>query len=288
MKTLEEYRAAFKRDAEGGKSSNNDYYPFWNMDFGQHAVVRFLPDKNEENPYGFVVKKHMHNLEVNGEIKKIPCRKMYGNDTCPICKVSKEYYDADDEDNGKKYWRKETHLAQVLVISDPLPTDDDGENAEGKVKYLSIAWELYGVIREKFESGRLKSIPWGFTDGYNFIIKKTKKGKYATYALGSEFDEKSDLTDDEIEFVESEMIDLSTLLPKETPLERMESVLRANLTGEALNEDNEGGREDDTPVVTDQKDDTVTTAAVDSTGDDEFDDEADEILSQIQKRYKGE
>ena len=65
----------------------------------------------------------MHNLEINGDRKSVPCLSMYGED-CPICAVSSAYYKAEDKENGKKYWKKKQHIAQALIVEDPLPADE--------------------------------------------------------------------------------------------------------------------------------------------------------------------
>ena len=93
--SLEQLRAAFKKDENQGSRPNN-YYPFWDMKVGEQAIVRFLPDADENNPLGFMVEKFTHNLTINGESKSIPCMKNYGED-CPICKVSLSYYKEGDK-----------------------------------------------------------------------------------------------------------------------------------------------------------------------------------------------
>ena len=71
------------------------------MKNGEQAIIRFLPDKNQDNPLGFLVEKLSHALTINGERKTVPCLRMYGED-CPICAVSSAYYKDEDKENGKK------------------------------------------------------------------------------------------------------------------------------------------------------------------------------------------
>lgn len=297
MKSLEELRAAFKRNEEGsgGSGNFNNYYPFWNLDYGQSATIRFVPDKNDDNPLGFLVEKHMHHLEINGEVKKVPCMKMYGDD-CPICKVSSDYYKEGDEDSGKKYWRKKTYIAQALVIEDPIDPKDGEETHDGQLRYISMGYQLYNVVKEAFESGDLEEIPFAYEGGYNFVIKKTEQGKWATYAVGSRFVRKStDLTEDEIEFVEEEMIDLSTLLPEKPDIERIEGMLSAALTGDEYRE----GKSDEDEEEVEEKPKKKKGAAAKiakmmeedepeaSSSDDpeeEYEEEADDILARIRGR----
>lgn len=230
--SIAELRSAFqKQDTQ--ESRPNNYYPFWNMKVGEQTIIRFLPDANPENPLGFMVEKLMHTLVVNGENKTIPCLKMYGEDDCPICKVSSAYYKADDKVQGKKYWRKKQHLLQALIVDDPLPADaESGENHEGQVRVIALGFQLYNIIKEAFESGELDEIPYAYENGCNFIIKKTKQGDYDTYAVGSKFARKSSsLDEDEIAALEDSLLDLSTLLPSHPTYEKVESMLEADITG---------------------------------------------------------
>lgn len=301
--SLEQLQAAFSNKENSGNNNRpNNYYPFWNMNEGEQAIIRFLPDSNKNNPYGFLVEKHMHTIPVNGERKSIPCLRMYEED-CPICKVSQQYYKEGDKENGKLYWRKKQHLAQALIIEDPLPTDDStGENHEGQVRFLAIGYQLFAVIKESLESGELDEVPFAYEGGTNFIIKKTKQGDYAKYDVSSKFARKStDLTKDEIAKIQDEIIDLSTLLPQKPEVEKAEAMLEASLTGKPMEEGSSPSTpspkpqkeekakndDDDDNNETDEKADKPEPkqeSSSESKGDDEYDAEADDILAQIRQR----
>lgn len=275
--TLDQLQAAFKKADNDGNNLPNNYYPFWRMNDGEAATVRFLPDANKDNPFGFMVEKLMHTLEINGENKSVACLKMYEED-CPICKVSSEYYKKDDKTNGKKYWRKKQYITQALVIEDPLPADDTTEETHvGKVRFLTLGYQVYNVIKEAFESDELDEVPFAYNGGCDFIIKKSKQGDYSTYAVGSRFARKSsNLTEEQLAVVEDNLGDLSDLLPKNPGVDKVQGMLEAALTGGTFGED-------ETP--------TTSTAAVTTTESKEEDtskaegsDEADKILEQIRAR----
>lgn len=244
-RTLESLRAAFgdnKTEGNNNGSFSNNYFPFWNMPVNSSAVIRFLPDLNDENPRGFMVEKVFHNLTINGKKRSVPCLSMYG-EPCPICKVSQDYYKAKDEVNGKKYWRKKQYLAQAIVVDDPLPAGEDGETHEGKVRNISLGYQLYNIIKEAFasETDPLDGIPYDYTDGYDFIIKKTEQGKYSTYVVGTKFASRPrTLTEEEMATVAEDMIDLATLLPKHPGLETVQGLLNADLNGEEYGDSDNG------------------------------------------------
>lgn len=245
-KSLEALKAAFSTPEREERSSQpNNYYPFWLMKVGEKAVVRFLPDRDENNIRGFLVEKVFHNLTINGQKKNVPCLSMYGED-CPICKVSQDYYKHKDEVNGKKYWRKKQYIAQALVVEDPLEADkDSGEKHEGKVRFVSLGYQLYNIIKEAFASDELESVPYAFEDGYDFIIKKSEQGQYSTYVVGSKFkNAPRALAAGELAVVEEGMIELATLLPKNPGEEKVQALLNADLNGESV----EDSSEDETPA----------------------------------------
>ena len=240
-RTLASLKSAFApADTNQPNNTNftNNYFPFWNMKVGERVVVRFLPDANEENPRGFLVEKVFHNLEVNGQRRSIPCLTMYG-DECPICKISQAYYKAKDEVNGKKYWKKKQHIAQVLVVEDPLPANEEtGETHQGQVRYITLSFQLYNIIREAFASDELETIPYDYEDGYDFIIKKTEQGGYASYNVGTKFANKPRaLTEEELSTVYDSLVDLATLLPKHPGEDKVQAMLDAELNGEEYSDD---------------------------------------------------
>ena len=304
--SIDKLRAAFKKTENEGTSRPNNYYPFWNIPEGSQATIRFLPDANEENSMGFIVEKLMHTLLINGETKSVPCMKMYGEE-CPICKVSSAYYKEEDKVNGKKYWRKKQHLAQVLVVEDSLPPDEQsGETHEGKVRFVALGFQIFNIIKDAFESGDLDEVPFAFEGGTNFIIKKTKQGDHPSYALSKFARKSTDLTDEEISLAKDQMVDLSTLLPQSVTIEKMEAMLEAALTGAEFDDGDSGSKpapakkptpkpkadarsrdndeDEDLPLIPDAKPSKKPAAAESSDG--EYDDQADAILKQIRDRQK--
>ena len=233
-RTLAEMKAAYAPAAtsntNGGGQRDSNYYPFWDMQFGEKAVIRFVPDLNQNNPRGFLVEKVFHNLTVNGQRTSVTCLGMF-EEECPICKLSQEYYKAEDQENGKKYYKKKQHLAQALIVEDPLPADKtSGETHQGKLRYIAINYQLYNIIKEAFAGEDLESPPDDIDDGYDFIIKKTEQGKYASYTLGTKFAPRSRaLTEAELSTLEESSIDLSTLLPKNPGIDKVRSQLNADV-----------------------------------------------------------
>jgi hypothetical protein len=295
-KSLKELKGIFEQETQQGERTTlpNNYYPFWDMKAGQKAVIRFLPDANDNNARGFLVEKVFHNLTINGQRKMVPCLSMYGDD-CPVCKISQEYYKAKDDVNGKKYWKKKQYMAQCLVVEDPLSPDaNTGENHEGKVRLVSLGFQIYNIIKEAFTSDELDSVPYAYEGGYDFVIKKTEQGQYASYAVGTKFLNKPrDLSEEEVSIAEEHVIDLSTLLPKNPGIEKVQAMLNAELNGEEFKDDGGFSDNDDTPAATPAATRKPVAesapkaeskaAASDAAGDEDV----DEMLAAIRRRRQG-
>lgn len=224
--------------ASSNKSENlpNNYYPFFKMKPDQSARIRFLPDLNENNEWGFLQQKAFHNLFINGQRKAVPCLTNYGHQPseCPICALSKEYYDKGDKKNGSAFWRKYQYIAQVLVIEDPLPVEN-GEPNVGKVKLVSLGNSLFKIIEDAIKTRELGTMPFLYKGGTDFIIKQTKQGENNNYVLSRFARNSTDLDDKTIEVVESQLIDLSTVLPKNPGVDKLRSMLESAITGVTVN-----------------------------------------------------
>lgn len=221
-------RAAF---GSGNKpSAPSNYFPFFTMNDGEQSTIRFLPDVNQENPLGFLVEKRTHVLKVNGRDKSVPCLKMYGKQ-CPICAASSQYYNAGDRVNGKKYYRKIQHIGQALIVATTVAPKDGEEDFEGTVRLVQISPQIHKVIHESIMSGDLEDVPSDFENGTNFIIKKDKQGEYSSYSFSKFAKRETALDEDTVEYVKTQMKDLSTLLPAEPSLEEVEAWLEAEMTG---------------------------------------------------------
>jgi len=233
MKEIQELAKKKTSNNNENNFKNTDIYPFWLMQKDEIAKVRFLPDKNKENILPFIEKLE-HKLTIEGNVRKVPCPKMYGH-KCPICDLSQEYYKAegDDSNDGKYYYRDRMHLARALIIEDPLqPDPSTGESYVGKVVTLQLGFQIYEKIMEQlgtfFDEDDMP--PWDFEEGYNFNIKKVKQGKYFKYDIGSSFERKPKPIPDE--YLENiELKDLRSLLPEEIDYDRANEFLEKHKSG---------------------------------------------------------
>jgi hypothetical protein len=297
-KTLEELRAGFRTSERSGEVAANNYYPFWLMKNDMKAVIRFLPDRDNNNPRGFLIEKVFHNLVINGQKKKVPCLYSYDKETCPICKLSQEYYKVEDKENGKKYWRKKQYIAQALILEDPLdPNPETGETHVGHVRYIALGFQLYEIIKEAFAGDDLETVPYDFEEGNDFIIKKTEgQGGHSTYVIGSKFKGASrPLSEEELTIVDEDMVVLSTLLAPKPTLESLEAQLQADINGESVEDsfapppkssnDDDGDEDEVSTTSTDSKPSKASPTPKATTSDSSMTD-VDAMLKTIRDRKK--
>lgn len=307
--SLAALRAALDDAPAGDKpreSNFGNYYPFWEMEPGQKAVVRFLPDKDKKNPRQFLLEQVFHNLTVNGKKTKVPCMSQYGED-CPVCKISQDYYKVEGKEsaNGKKYWRKKQYLTQAIIVEDPLPPNkESGETHAGKVRYLPLGFQIYNIIKESLADEDLfpedAQSPHEFAGGRDFTIKVTKQGEYKSYATGTKFSNRErDLTDDELAVAEEGMVELKSLLPKNPGVDVVQAKLNSDINGEEYTDGRQSrakpapaaastveDEEDAAPVAASKP--AARPAPTTSVSDDEEgSSDVDDMLAQIRARRSG-
>jgi hypothetical protein len=223
--------------------NNSSRYPFWNMKIDENSVVRFLPDKNEDNPW-FLIEYHSHELMIDGKKRSIPCLKQYGDNDCPMCKRSQDFFTKEGKDSvrGKALYRKRSWLGQVLVVKDPLPADPEtGENNEGLYRHVSLGAQIYDALVNAIKEGDVENAPQAYEDGTNFIIRKTKsesKGKEFAEYIRSKFEKyPSELSPEVVEYVEDNIVDLEELRPSKPEKSYLTQQLAAFLREDVDDED---------------------------------------------------
>ena len=239
-RSLADLASAFAQKTGGGDTNWKLFFGFWKAPEGSTSTIRFLPDLDEENPMGFLVENFVHELVINGKREKVACLKMYGED-CPICALSQDYYDEKspnhNEQLGKKYYRKKSYIGQVLVMDTPVEHDQ-----EQLVKLIDFGPAIFKQIQAAFQSGDLEEAPYELKGGYNFRIKKTKSGEYASYQTSSFSPKQTDVSDEVLESIE--LFDLKTFRTAKTGREQVEAMLIADQTGASM----PTGDKDDAPA----------------------------------------
>jgi hypothetical protein len=247
MATLAEIRAKLKAAESKGSDNNrtggdNSIYPFWNLKEGEEALLRFLPDGNQDNTFFWaeraMIKLPFAGIKGEAESKQItvqvPCMEMYG-ETCPILTEVRPWFkDPALEDMGRKYWKKRSYIFQGFVVEDGLKETDTPENP---IRRFIIGPQIFTSIRAALVDPELEDLPTDFVHGLDYRMKKGSKGGYADYSTSSWARRERPLSDTENAAIQTHgLFNLSDFLPKkptEVELKVMKEMFEASVDGEA-------------------------------------------------------
>jgi hypothetical protein len=246
MASLAEIRARLQAAESklGGSSTergDNSIYPHWNMEEGQSATLRFLPDGNSKNTF-FWQERAMIRLPFNGikgemESKQVmvqvPCVEMWG-EACPIlAEVRTWFKDKSLEDMGRKYWKKRSYIFQGFVRENPLSDDKTPENP---IRRFIIGPQIFTTIKGALMDPELEELPTDYLRGLDFRISKGAKGGFADYNGSKWARKESALTEAEQAAVDAHgLFDLSTFLPKkptDVELKVIKEMFEASVDGQ--------------------------------------------------------
>jgi hypothetical protein len=241
--SLADIRAKLKAQQDklsgGQKNSDTILFGHWNIQEGDTASVRFLPDADKSNDF-FWVERLQIKLPfagIKGKSDKpvvvtVPCVEMWG-ESCPIlAEVRTWFKDKSLEEMGRKYWKKRSYILQGFVRENPIK-DDSPENP---IRKFLLTPELFKLVREGIMNPEIEEIPTHFEQGLDFRIKKGTKGGYADYSTSNWARRESALTSEEHEAIEKHgLFDLKTFLPKkpgEVEMQVMREMFEASVNGE--------------------------------------------------------
>jgi hypothetical protein len=245
MASLAEIRARLQAaESKGGQSTergDNSIYPHWNMEEGQSATLRFLPDGNSKNTF-FWQERAMIRLPFNGikgemdskqVMVQVPCVEMW-NEACPIlAEVRTWFKDKSLEDMGRKYWKKRSYIFQGFVRENPLADDKSPENP---IRRFIIGPQIFTTIKGALMDPELEELPTDAMRGLDFRITKGSKGGFADYNGSKWARKESALTEAEQAAVDAHgLYDLSTFLPKkpgEVELRVIKEMFEASVDGQ--------------------------------------------------------
>jgi len=248
MGSIAEIRAKLEamEAKSSGKSRNtntdNTLFQHWNIEEGQTATVRFLPDGDPDNVF-FWAERLMIRLpfpgvkgaedESRGVTVQVPCGEMYG-DACPVLTEIRPWFkDPTLEDQAKTYWKKYSYIFQGFVCDNPLNEENPPENP---IRRFVINKQIFNLIKDALMDPDMEDIPTDYTAGTDFIIKKTAKGQYADYTTSKWARKERALTEEELAAIdEYGLNDLKDFLPERPSAEHyqvIKEMFEASVDGE--------------------------------------------------------
>ena len=247
MASLAEIRArlaASEGKQQGGNSTGGDnaIYPHWNMDEGQSATLRFLPDGNTKNTFFWqeraMIRLPFNGIKGEGDSKQVyvqvPCMEMW-QETCPVLTEVRGWFkDKSLEEMGRKYWKKRSYIFQGFVRENPIADDKTPANP---IRRFIIGPQIFATIKSALMDPELEELPTDLMRGLDFRISKTAKGGFADYSTSKWARKETAL--DEIEqaaIAEHGLFDLSTFLPKkptEAEVKVIKEMFEASVDGQS-------------------------------------------------------
>lgn len=201
---LERIRQMMKEEADKKSGTNrptssgdNASYPFWNIPEDSTATLRFLPDKDASNPW-YWMERAVIKLPFSGTVGgdnptdkdievTVPCIDMFVEfkDKCPIIEYTKPWWKKIDgqknpkEDLARMYYKKRTFIAQGFVVHSPFEEPSVPENP---IRRFTLGSEIIQKLRAGMADPDMEYMPTDYMNGYDFRIRKTKKGEHNNYS----------------------------------------------------------------------------------------------------------
>lgn len=253
MASLAEIRAKLQASSQQNTGStgggDNAIYPHWNIQEGQTATVRFLPDGDTNNDF-FWIERAMIKLPfagIKGETNskpvtvQVPCMEMWG-ESCPILTEVRPWFkDKSLEDMGRKYWKKRSYLFQGYVVDSKLSEDKTPENP---IRRFIIGSQIFNIVKNGLLDPEIQESPTDYVRGLDFKIVKTSKGGYADYSTSNYSRRERALSEAEQAAIKQYgLFSLKDFLPKkpgEVELKIIKEMFEASVDGEAYDMDRWG------------------------------------------------
>lgn len=204
-----------KKNKRSGGNTDKRFLNYFDLEEGQKMTIRLLPDGGDSGEYWLEYSTHGSKLKVRG-VDSIACAYTSSGEECPACQKFFDLWEEDNKDEAKRWGKKETIIAQCLVVDSPIEVNETEDGNPVKLIYLPFG--VRDMIKEQIIEGQIED-----PSDFELILKKTKNsGGYAAYDK-SYFDMKSEpLSDEIIEMFDSgelELFDLSEELPAATTTE---------------------------------------------------------------------
>jgi hypothetical protein len=250
MATLAEIRAKLQASSQQTISGgDNAIYAHWNIQDGQTATVRFLPDADSNNTF-FWVERNLIKLPfagVKGETNskpiqvQVPCMETWG-ETCPILTEVRPWFkDKSLEEMGRRYWKKKSYLFQGFVTDSKYQEDKTPENP---IRRFIIGSQIFNIVKNALMDSEIEELPTDYVRGLDFKIVKTSKGGYADYSTSNWARRERALNEAEQAAIKQYgLFNLSDFLPKKpgaVELKVMKEMFEASVDGEAFDMDRWG------------------------------------------------
>lgn len=135
------------------------------------AIIRFLPAPDLDLPYALVY-NHGYQSQVTGKWVIENCPKSIEK-KCPICEQASKLWNAGEEEDARRRFKKFSAYSNILVVKDPQHPEN-----EGKVFVFRYGKKMFELIRNKMIPPSTLDealMVFDYDEGANFKLKIRSK-----------------------------------------------------------------------------------------------------------------
>jgi hypothetical protein len=199
---LAQMRALLKQEEEKNQNTSNTVggsaiYPHWSIPIDTHAILRFLPDGDDSNPF-FWVERSIRKLPFTavkgvdlGNRKSVsvtvPDLNMFEKNLDPIQRDIAPWWNEGRHDEYRVYKKKLSYLYQGFVRLHPGFVDQRGnkvkeeETPENPIRRFIMGPGLHDMIKAIIMNVKVNHAVVDFEHGRDFEIHARKKGQHNNY-----------------------------------------------------------------------------------------------------------
>ena len=232
MATLEEIRAKLQAAKNKNSVTSDAIFPVWNIPSQSTTIVRFLPDKNDANPF-FWAERNIIKLPFDGILGdsnskqievQVPCMKMW-DEECAILKETRPWWDDDEmKPLAKTYYLKRSYIFNGLIVSTELVED---EPPESPIRRFIIGPQIFKIIEASLLDSDIEEIPTDYDNGLDFRVTKTTKGQYSDYSTSTWARKERALDQEERDAIQKHgLFNLTDFVPKKPTAEEQDIIFQ--------------------------------------------------------------
>lgn len=202
MLTIEEYRnrVAAQKQTQSVSKDDSPHFPFWKLEPGQTATIRFAPDADNANGL-YWVEKHTINLPFAGVVGRpeagkvtvaVPSLTTWGmkdriiEETKPLWETNK--------DLARLFYFKRNYIFHGFVVSsDIIEPNQKPDN----LRVFTLSPSLFKKVDAANMDIDLEHFVCDLDHGRDFRIKKTLQGQFANYDMSNFASKERKLSDEQ-------------------------------------------------------------------------------------------
>jgi hypothetical protein len=179
-----------RRQVTNTSSKDGITYPLYKIPFNATAVVRLLPNGDPDgNPDGSALpyaKRYKLKLKLKGMIHseydtdqdvevEVPCELNWGKPSRIDERLKANGWWKSDKTLALKYYRKEHHIYQGLLVSSPF---DEASAPSSPIRRFDFTYQAYNAFEAAYNDPDMVDAPYDYIGGRDLKVVKEKNGEF--------------------------------------------------------------------------------------------------------------